>query len=75
MKTITNLWGKSYSTEMVKITYNKTSTGYILISSLETPEGTDYWCQDYIFDDPLTYEAFKEIHNITLKAQITDDTE
>lgn len=72
MKTITQVWGKKYSTEMLKITYNKTTSGYILISSIETPEGTDYWCQDYIFDEPLTYEAFKEIHNLMIKTDKDD---
>ena len=67
MKTTTILWGKSISSEIIEITYNKTDKCYILINSLETPDGTDYWCQDYIFNEKLTYEAFKDIHNGVIK--------
>lgn len=67
MKTTTILWGKSISSEIIEITYNKTDKGYILINSIETPDGTEYWCQDYIFDEVLTYEAFKDIHNGVVK--------
>ena len=59
MKTTTILWGKSISSEIIEIAYNKTDKGYILINSLETPEGTEYWCQDNIFDEALTYEVLR----------------
>jgi hypothetical protein len=70
MKTYTKLLDKTISTEMIEIGYNKTDKGYILINSLETPEGTEYWCQDNIFDSKLTYEAFKDIHNVVIKSVI-----
>ena len=70
MKTYTKLWGKTISTEMVEITYNKISTGYILIHSIETAENTEYWCQEYLFDEKLDYETFKEIHNLLVKRNV-----
>ena len=70
MKTYTKLWGKTKSTEMVEITYDKTSTGYIIIHSIETAESSEYWCQDYLLNEKLDYEIFKEIHNGVVKQQV-----
>jgi hypothetical protein len=70
MKTYTKLWGKTISTEMVKITYDKTSTGYIIIHSIETADNTEYFCQDYLLNEELTYEIFKEIHNGVVRQNI-----
>ncbi len=70
MKTYTNVWNKIYSTEMLEIKYNKTDTGFILIHSIETPEGLDYWCDKTIYDEKLDYEDFKDIHNAVIKKNI-----
>ena len=70
MKTYTKLWGKTISTEMVEITYDKTSTGYIIIHSIETAESSEYWCQDYLLNEKLDYEIFKQIHNGVVKQQV-----
>ena len=70
MKTYTKLWGKTISTEMIKITYDKTSTGYIIIHSIETADNTRYWCQDFLLDEELTYEIFKGIHNGVVKENV-----
>jgi hypothetical protein len=55
---------------MIKITYDKTSTGYIIIHSIETADNTEYWCQDFLLNEELTYETFKEIHNGLVKQNV-----
>jgi len=73
MKTYTKLLDKIISTEIVEIGYNDKDKGYVLINSLETAESTTYWCQEYIHNEFLNYEAFKDIHNGIVKRIIQKD--